>query len=150
MYIKKILSVLVVAGIAIWFSGCSQKITHVDKQEFVSSLDFSKYQKDGFLITPGEFGENYTSLGIFTFKVTAEMNYKIKSNSNQRSRKTWQATPIKTQEILDLAYETAKEKGADAITHFKMKLDASLSNDGQKSFAIPYYEISGLLIKRNN
>ena len=39
------------------FQNCaSQQFQHIDKEKIISSLDFTKYQKNDFLITPGEYG----------------------------------------------------------------------------------------------
>ena len=144
---KKIISLVVVTVLSLGFSGCSQKYTHVDKQEVISSLDFTKYQKNDFLITPGEYGDNYTAMGIFTFTVYPESNY-IKTTSGRKS-KNWVSKDISSQEILDLAYETAVKKGANAITHFKIRTTTKMLNDGIQNFSVTGLEMSGLLIKRN-
>ncbi len=144
---KKIVSLVVVTVLSLGFSGCSQKYTHVDKQEVISSLDFTKYQKNDFLITPGEYGDNYTAIGIFTFTVYPESNY-IKTTSGRNS-KNWVSKDISSQEILDLAYETAVKKGANAITHFKIRATTKILNDGIQNFSVTGLEMSGLLIKRN-
>ena len=144
---KKIISLVVVTVLSLGFSGCSQKYTHVDKQEVISSLDFTKYQKNDFLITPGEYGDNYTAMGIFTFTVYPESNY-IKTTSGRKS-KNWVSKDISSQEILDLAYETAVKKGANAITHFKIRATTKMLNDGIQNFSVTGLEMSGLLIKRN-
>ena len=143
---KKIISLAVVTALSFGLVGCSQKFTHIDKQKSISSLDFTKYQKNNFLITPGEYGDNYTAMGIFTFTVYPEANY-IETHSREIPHK-WVSKHISSQEILDLAYETAIKKGADAITHFKMKATTKMLSDGRENFFINGLEMSGLLIKR--
>jgi len=144
---KKI-SFIFITILILLFSGCSQKFTHLDKQESISSLDFTKYQKNNFLITPGEYGGNYTAMGIFTFKIYPEANYiKIKEKNRQTGK--WISEYLSSQEVLDLAYETAIKKGANAITHFKMNNTFKDIYDGKQFFTLYGLEMSGLLIKRN-
>jgi hypothetical protein len=143
---KKISSLVIVTLLSLGFSGCTQKFTHVPKQKIISSLDFTKYQKKGFLITPGEYGDNYTAIGIFTFTVYPEANF-VKSKSRENHGK-WISGNLSSQEILDLAYETAVKKGANAITHFKLRSTNETLNDGKLNFSITGLEMSGLLIKR--
>jgi hypothetical protein len=145
---KKIISLAVVTALSFGLVGCSQKFTHVDKQKSISSLDFTKYQKKDFLITPGEYGDNYTAMGIFTFTVYPEANY-LKTHSQNPPYK-WVTKNISSQEVLDLAYETAIKKGANAITHFKIRVTNKILNDGIQNFSVSGLEMSGLLIKRNN
>ena len=145
---KKIISLAVATALSFGVIGCSQKFTHIDKQKSISSLDFTKYQKKNFLITPGEYGDNYTAIGIFTFTVYPEANY-LKTNTKNPPYK-WVSKDISSQEILDLAYETAIKKGANAITHFKIRTTNKMLNDGIENFSVTGLEMSGLLIKRNN
>ena len=145
---KKIISLVLITALGLGFVGCSQKFTHIDKQKSISSLDFTKYQEKNFLITPGEYGDNYTAMGIFTFTVYPEANC-IKTNSSQ-THCQWISENISSQEILDLAYETAVKKGANAITHFKIRSTDKMLNDGIQNFSVYGLEMSGLLIKRNN
>ena len=144
---KKIISLALVTVLGFGLAGCAQKFTHVNKQKNISSLDFTKYQEKNFLITPGEYGDNYTAMGIFTFTVYPEANC-IESQKRQKPCQ-WISEDISSQEILDLAYETAVEKGANAITHFKIRSTDKMLNDGMQNFSVYGLEMSGLLIKRN-
>jgi len=149
---KKIISLAVVTALSFGLVGCSQKFTHIDKQKSISSLDFTKYQKKDFLITPGEYGDNYTAMGIFTFTVYPEANYigtTSKTDEGETTSGKWISKNLSSQEILDLAYTTALKKGANAITHFKMNTTTKMLNDGRQNFFINGLEMSGLLIKRN-
>ena len=139
-----LLSTLLVGTI---FTGCSQKITHVDATSKTLSLDFTKYQKNKFLITPGEYGGDYTAVGMFTFIKYPESDFV--ENKKHYEKSYWSQKTVKEQEVLDLAYESAKSRGADAITHFKISPIIKNMNDGLKDFTITGIKITGLLIKRN-
>ena len=146
---KKIINKMVLATvILIAISGCSQKYTHLDKKEVITSLDFTKYQKNNFLITPGDYGEDYEALGMFSFTIYPEANF-VKNTKDKNSHlKMWKQETIFPQDVLDLAYKTALTKGANAITHFKIKSAPNTKHDGIQYFNIIGLEISGLLIKR--
>ncbi|MEA2017093.1 MAG: hypothetical protein U9N59_01485 [Campylobacterota bacterium] len=148
---KNIVSEIVLAAtLLVVVSGCSQNITHVPQAQLITSLDFTKYKENNFLMTPGEYGGDYEALGIFNFTIVAEANYEIpeEERKSNQPKKIWVSKDIKAQEVLDLAYETAVKKGADAITHFKMKSGIILKDDGMSMFSIDTLEVSGLLIKR--
>jgi hypothetical protein len=61
---------------------------------------------------------------------------------------SWKKEEINHQEILDFVYKTALEKGADAITHFKIKNVERVINDGIENVYLQGLEVEGLLIKR--
>ena len=44
-------------------------IDHIPKETTIKCIDLTKYSEKGFLITPGEYGEDYVSLGMFSFSV---------------------------------------------------------------------------------
>ncbi len=147
----KLLSALTALVLILSFTGCSQKFTHLDREGAITNLDFTKYQKDGFLITPGDYGADYTSVGLFTFTIYAEADFiLIKNKHTGHTAKRWKSKQINPQDILDIVYETALQKDANAITHFKIKNIFTPTNDGQRIFNRDTLEVSGLLIKRNN
>jgi len=145
---NKIIRVISLLAVIMIFTSCAQKFNHLEKKEIITSLDFTKYQENGFLITPGGYGENYTSLGIFTFTIYAEANYIEQKKDDGTITGKWKSEILDSQDILDLAYKTALEKGANAITHFKIKSYTTLEYDGRRNFGRDTLEISGLLIKR--
>lgn len=148
----KIIKIVLIASVLIGITGCKQKYVSVPKQEVITSLDFTKYQQKGFLITPGTYGENYESLGMFSFTVYPESSYFYKKDMNnkhiQKRMKKWHQGVVLSQEVLDLAYATAIKKGADAITHFNITNPIKILNDGERDFTIEGLKINGLLIKR--
>ena len=146
--IKSLVPLSIILAVVISMTGCAQKFIHLDKKETVASLDFTKYQEKGFLITPNTYGGNYESIGLFYFTIEAEADFKSVKDERGRSFKQWVSKDIDTNEVLKLAYETAKNKGSDAITNFKIKNFTVTKSDGSSMFSIDAVEISGLLIKR--
>jgi len=53
----------------------------------VSGLDFSKYQKDGFLITTGDYGQKYQAVSII--RVTCFDGYRKKESENSKQADIW-------------------------------------------------------------
>lgn len=159
-------SIFITVLLTLLFSGCSRKeekkrvINHIPKSEIISSLDFTKYSKKGFLITPSDYGSNYDALGMFTFNIYPEANLESKTEiyededdngdikEKERTIFFWEQDKIKAQEILDFAYKTAIKKGADAITHFKIKNVVKVVDDGIDTVILNGLEVEGLLIKR--
>jgi len=152
---KKFKQILIILSVIFLFENCaSQQFQHIDKEKIISSLDFTKYQKNDFLITPGEYGADYTTIGIFTFTIYAEANYIIVEEIDSEGEKynfgKWISNDISAKDILDLAYQTALKKGANAMTHFKLKNISKTIYDGKNEFIVNGLEMSGLLIKREN
>ena len=85
---------------------------------------------------------------MFSFTIYPEANF-VKDNKDRNSQiMMWKQETIFPQDVLDLAYKTAVAKGANAITHFKIKPATDTNHDGKQYFTITGLEISGLLIKR--
>lgn len=131
-------------------------VKHVDKVETVSGLDFTKYKAKNFLITPGVCGEDHEALGIYTFSVYPEMNFKkypqtqpvMWGAQGEYDIVGWVPEPLSPEEILDFVYNTAIAKGADAITHFRIKKVHTSFHDGMEMIPVTGFEVEGLLIKR--
>ena len=144
--------ILICLSLLILFTGCSRNISHIKNEVITSSIDFSKYLEKGFLITPGEYGGNYNALGIFVFTVYPDANLETKqykaADGTRAESSRWFVTKIKTQEVIDIAYKTAIDKGADGITNFKIRNINKTINDGVGIVSIDGIEIEGLLIKR--
>jgi len=129
-------------------TGCmtTQKFTHVQKQEVIRTLDFTKYQEKGFLITPGDYSEEHDDLGMFSLSVYPEARFE--SPSIEETYPRWVYDDVDTHEVLDLLYEEAVKKGADAAIHFKIDNTTRHYFDGQQNFEISGLEISGSFIRR--
>jgi hypothetical protein len=154
---KKIYLALLIFAIA--FSGCSQKkqesetlkvrkFKKISKAELIMSFDFTKYSEKGFLITPSHYGSNYETLGLFTFIIYPEAEAFEYDSLFGKKDIVWETKKIDSQEILDFAYKTALKKGANAITHFKIRNVLKTVNDGVENVYIQGLEVEGLLIKR--
>lgn len=123
-------------------------INLIPKQTIIIGIDLTKYSEKGFLITPGEYGEDYVSIGMFRFSVfpSAEKITIPKRGAAPYTQRTeWKTETIDLQEVMNLAYETAIAKNANAITHLKIE---SIHKTYANTVTIDAIEVSGLLIRR--
>jgi len=131
--------------IIILLNGCAPSLTHIPRQTLIVGFDFSKYSQKGFLITPGEYGENYETIGLLTFSIFPEANKK-QGQDDQFS--SWSIDKIDPAEVIELAYQEAIKRKADAITHFRINFSSKTYSDWDGFVELKGVEVSGLLIKR--
>lgn len=129
-------------------SACGPTIKHIPRQVEVVGFDFTKYSEKGFLITPGEYGEDYETIGLLTFSVYPEANRENNPKAGPAaSRFNWVIENINPSEAIEIAYQEAIKRGADAITHFEIDFDKR-KYPGPGVY-VTGVQVSGLLIKRN-
>lgn len=114
---KKIFSLLILL-ITTVACATSPSLNHIPKKTEIVGFDFSKYSEKGFLITPGEYGENYEAIGLLKFRIYPESN---EVESIKEHRYDWEIEEINSEEVIELAYQEAIKRDANAITHFKTK-----------------------------
>ena len=135
----------------IFLCACAPTPDYIRKERLVVGVDFTKYQKKGFLITPGEYGEDYESIGYLYFTIFPDATNTTRTAGKVRCKGRWYMGwcmgDVDYQEVLDLVYETAMSKGANALTHLKMKSINKTPNFFDAP-TIRGLEVSGLLIKR--
>jgi hypothetical protein len=148
--IKNISCLLILLFMA---SACAPSLKHIPKETEIIGFEFSEYSNKGFLITPGEYGENYETIGLLTFSIYPEANkFEVARRKTQPGKpatdKKWKIETINPLEAIELAYQEAIKRGADAITHFKIHFDSKEYVDGITIVKITGVQVSGLLIKR--
>ena len=143
---KKNWCLILVVSLSIFIVSCQRTVTHIPAKSEISSLDFTKYQEDNFLITPSSYGGDYESLGLVTYSMYAESDFVVSKENKDIGE--WVHKKILVQDVLDLAYNKAKKQGANAITNFKLEATTKSVHDGLLMVSIPGISISGLLIKR--
>lgn len=165
MSIKHLKLFLICLAVVFLVSACTQvqTIDHIPKEENVVGIDFTRYSEKGFLFTPGEFGGNYTTIGLLTFSIYPEgRKIPIESQSNQtqgaspaasntqsEQRFAWEIDSIDLYEVIDLAYKEAVKRGADAITHLEIRFKTKSHRDGFDNVDVTGVEVTGLLISRD-
>jgi len=116
----------------------------IPRQQTVIGMDLTKYKEKGFLITPGEYGANYESIGYLYFTIYPE----AEKQRTEQGIISWKLGEVDYQEVIDFAYRTAISKGADAITHLKVRSVQKTHTGVGASVTLDGLEVSGLLIKR--
>ncbi|MDD3467763.1 MAG: hypothetical protein PHE67_11505 [Campylobacterales bacterium] len=141
---KKVIASFAVLCVFI-FSGCTM-VKHIEKEEKVAYIDFSKYEQQGFLITTGFYGGEYNSLGLIRISEYQELNMLY---SQDKQMHVWYGKPVDISSLLDKAYKEAIAKGADGITDFKIIIDIKNKSPNGMAVGVEGVVISGLLIKRS-
>ena len=145
---KNLLSFFILLFLA---SACAPTLNYIPRQTEIVGFDFSEYSKKGFLITPGEYGENYETVGLLTFSIYPEakkIDVIIKKDGKDVTIKKWKLAKVDPSEAIELAYQEATKRDANAITHFKINFDSKIYSDGMGTVTITGIQVSGLLIKR--
>jgi hypothetical protein len=103
-----------------------------------TGLDFSKYQRSGFFVSPGDYFQNYQSISIL--RVTCFDGYMKKESPDVKRSDIWKSEDAlyseppsnfrkkdyefkscKLSEILDYMVESATKLGANGITRLEIK-----------------------------
>jgi hypothetical protein len=121
---KKILLFVIVI-----LSGCAT-LDDIPGSTSIMVIDFSKYSKEGFLITPDEtFLDEYNSIGLFNISLFPRAKKLGYENITPELRKMylingeWAIDPISTNDVIDTVYSRCKAMGADAVINFKLETD---------------------------
>lgn len=152
--------VAIISLCVLLFSGCALPTLYQIKpvNEFYS-IDFTKYSKDGFLITPDQYTDKYESLGMIEYLIMPGAKYQeISKNRDEIDgiyvdasdiTHIWVIDKIKFSQAMDSIYVMAKNMGADAITNFDFDIKTSEpSSIYNNPVTIKGYRIIGFAIKR--
>ena len=124
------------------------------------SIDFTKYSKLGFLITPEKYIGEYESIGIVRYEVYPGATYQLISNKPNPKYGTnanepmmitvraWDIKKISMQEVIDGMYDQCRQMGADALINFDVKYESIPYSGISNPVTINGYTISGFAIKR--
>jgi hypothetical protein len=141
---KKIAIVFLVVILA----GCS--VLQPTKRTVVSLFsDYREYAKEGFLISPIPYINDYESIGELNLMITPAL---------EKGNKVWGKTTngglgyeqISANELVSMAVKEAKSKGANALVNFSITLEEIKTTDiVMGGVASGYrYHIKGFCIKR--
>ena len=134
---KRIIILTFFFSAILFITGCASSKPALYERS-LTGLDFSKYSRDGFLVTPGDAFKEYTSLSIlravcydgYILKETPDnkksdiwkgedANYgELPSSSNM---KDYEYKGCKLSELLDYMVEQARKNGADGIVRLEIK-----------------------------
>jgi len=145
--------ILVIVAILLMTVACaSSNIEFIPEETLIYGIDFKKYSQQGFLFTPGEYGGDYTALGLLTFSVYPEaekITSTVGQGANEREVEEWKVKEIDAANVIELAYQEAVKMGANGITHLNIHFHTKHYPDGMQRVEVTGIKLDGLLIKRN-
>lgn len=105
---------------------CSTSRQLAQRQVNVFYSDYSKYAKEGFMITPDMYTGNYEACGELSIEVYPGESLQKETNTGDRESVYEQSTfqyvvkeKVSGEELLKMAVDKAKEVGANALVNFK-------------------------------
>jgi hypothetical protein len=123
--------------------GCTPRI-ELERAVSIAVLDFTEYQKTGFLITPEEYHGDYESCGFIEITVRPSLKAGREPPGLFSTGFNLVVGPIEIEEAIEQMYEQALNLGADAITRFK----ATSKEFQVRTYTFEGVRISGFAIKR--
>jgi len=131
-----------------------QTVTYIPPYTSVSTIDLTKYSREGFLITPYKYDADYESVGYIFVETMPEANLvtleKTEQAGHAENAKTeWQVDKMSIDKIIDSIHQKALQMGANAIIDFKIEQTTKNYSVGRMSpLTIQGFTISGFAIKR--
>lgn len=146
------------------FFSCATELPtlyNIDKEYNFFGIDFSKYSKAGFLITPEKYNDNYESIGLVTYELLPGGIYKHmgkKVNPAYGGSNTsvprfidiykWIIDEVSLEQSIDSMYIRCEKMGADALVNFKLENHWKDYNQISNPTTVMGYKLSGFAIKR--
>ena len=126
---------------------CKTLETTIPKKEILSGINFTKYTKSGFLITPEKYNKEYESIGLIDFLYMPKAELKYNENDNYGILYSWEIDPINIQDALDKIYTQCLDMGANALVNFNATVEVDQYPLVKNPVAIKGYRITGFAIK---
>jgi len=130
---------------------CTPPLTNIPRESSFFGIDFSKYTKAGFLITPEKYNGEYESIGIVNYVLVpgAELKtIKMSKEGQTYPQKIWVKEQTTLGQGLDSLYSIATKMGANGIMNFKVISADRTYGSINGAVNLSGYEISGFAIKR--
>lgn len=112
--------------------------------------DYREYAQEGFLISPGSYTYDFDSVGEINIVVTPALEQTKIIKLGETTNKGLKYESISSDELVKMAVEEAKSKGADALVNFSIELEEITARDvvmGGYTKGYRYY-VKGYCIKR--
>ncbi len=128
--------------------GCQSKLVEKQATTTFYGVDFSKYTGEGFLITPYQYNEKYSSIGMLTATSCPEVSTAPGSFKNRQmaNGQMYFVGEVDLDKTIEKLVKKATDMGADAIIDFSIK--HTTYRNGTED--IPCIEVSGFAINRNH
>lgn len=117
----------------------------------ISFVDYRQYEAGGFMISPDPYAKDFESLGEIDIIITpAIKEYPEEGQPFDSRGKYLDYENISHNELVRMAVDEAKSKGADALVNFKIVSTPISRHDSDTGETLHGYEhyISGYCIKR--
>lgn len=151
---KDQISLALAFTIILLISSCSQEsITRIPREVTYYGINFTKYSKQNFLVTPIEYPGFYDAIGIVSVELYPEADYKtteIRTNASGQEvqHKEWVVEQIDAQDAVDSLVSMASRMGADAIINFKLNTEKAEYLRITNPIVLSGVSASGFAIKR--
>ena len=125
--------------------GCSPK--SLSSRLDIYTLDFTPYQRDGFLITPEPYRGEYDCMGMIEVSYRPGITYEMKGGEGVHDPIRYQphSGPTDLQWVVVKMHEEALKLGADGIMNFQLDYFDFHTSEGY----VRGVSVSGWAIKRN-
>jgi hypothetical protein len=140
---------LFIAMVAIMtFIGCST-MKETQRTILSSFSDYRQYAAEGFLISPNAYTYNFESVGEIDIVVEPAM-VKVLVESIYTNYETLVCETISYDELVKMAVDEAKAKGADALVNFSITKERVPQTNAMNGGYTPdhVYYVKGFCIKR--
>ena len=149
---------IILLSLAVIATSCSI-MQPQQRAEYVSFLDYRPYTSAGFFLSPDSHTGRFEAIGQLDITIIPEQisANSFSSNGNGKfSDSIYSSKPslsyklkeIPAEELLELAYKNAVDKGANGIANLEIKRVTSTTyTKYRSSTSLSHYEISGYLIK---
>jgi uncharacterized protein YbjQ (UPF0145 family) len=137
---------------ALILAGCGT-LKQTQRVVLTSFSDYRQYTEEGFLISPMTYTYNYESIGDLEIVLVPAQELKETPSlyaGSTATHKTLVNESISYNELVEMAVNQAKSKGADAIVNFSIKKEDKLEPNRLYGgyIEVTTYYISGFCIKR--
>lgn len=130
----------------------------IEKESLLYGVDLRQYSDKGFLITTEMYPGAYESVGIFTYELYPEVDYKgagytinytdAKGNPHMKEVYKWVGQPIEVQEAIDSLYHKCLDMGADAFVKLNIEQVSKPYTGIKNPISLSGISVKGFAIKR--
>lgn len=153
--------ILIIVSVT-FLASCSplRTLEYIDEVSKFYAVDFTKYTKQNFLITPEMYQGQYESIGLIDYTLMPKSLYKTigrKQNPNWTEGSTiprfisvqeWVDDDMSLDRALERVYDKSKLLGADALVNFRWDVQTTEYTGIANPKTIVGVRITGFAIKR--
>lgn len=133
---RTLLTIAAAAAAVLTLTGCGTSLAH-DRAVSIGFADFRPYISAGFWISPGQYNGKFEPIGELSIRIYPAIKATTEGDGVYMTT-GYAPERIGADELLEIAYKAAKEKGANGIADYK----THIQGDGLAET----YIITGLLI----